>query len=104
MEPTSAANPTPASEAASPGSASWESCLERFRAACRSATPPTVPQLRDWLLLVCPEEQPDVLVDLVAEHLRCAWATGQGTRLEDYLAVFSDFPDFASPAGFMKPR
>jgi serine/threonine protein kinase len=69
---------------------SWDECLAQFRAACRSAKPPAIPAIRDWLGRVCVEEQPHVLVDLVAEHLRGSWETGNGTQLEAYATAFAD--------------
>jgi hypothetical protein len=75
------------------GTLSWKECLARFHAACADGKRPGIAELRDWVLRVPPEDQPDALVDLVAEHVRNSWQAGQGTRLEQYIEAHG--PDFA---------
>jgi len=81
-----------------PGSDRWEDCRNRFRAACRSASPPTNLAIRDWVRPFPAKEQPDLLADLVIEHLRCGWEAGHGPLLEEYVRELGlDYSDFASP-------
>lgn len=65
---------------------SWDDCLRKFREHCAGAGPPPIAELPRWADRVSAEERGDVLLDLVAEHLRASWQAGQPQRLEDYPA------------------
>jgi tetratricopeptide (TPR) repeat protein len=73
----------------------WEECRSRFRAACRSQSPPTIESLIDWVRPFSPEERAGLLVDLVVEHLRHGWEVGRGPLLDDYVRLLaSEFEEF----------
>src|SRR5689334_22237231 len=77
----------------------WEGALERFRIACRTRGPLEVAGLRAYLHDFPGAQQPDVLANLVGEHLLLTWQGGPGPRLEDYLAEFGgEFAGLVSPA------
>jgi tetratricopeptide (TPR) repeat protein/serine/threonine protein kinase len=84
---------------APPAAPSAEECRQRFRAACRSGPLPAVADLRRWLEPFPAADRPDVLADLVSEHLQCSWEIGRGVLLEQYVKEFGgDFEDYASAA------
>jgi tetratricopeptide (TPR) repeat protein len=79
------------------GVLSWNDCLAHFRADCAAGNRPNLAQLSERVSRVSAEDRPDVLVDLVAEHLRQSWQAGWGMRLEEYMeALGSDFDVVAS--------
>jgi serine/threonine protein kinase len=76
----------------------WESALQRFRAECQKSGPGAVAGLRAYLEAFLPEQRAEVLLDLVAAHVRASWEHGPGLCLEAYAAEFGgDFPELASP-------
>ena len=82
-----------------PASDQWEHCRNRFRTACRSEIPPPIQAIPDWVRSFLTEEQPDLLVDLVTEHLRCGWEAGRRPLLEDYVRdLGSNYGELASLA------
>jgi serine/threonine-protein kinase len=68
--------------------ARWEGILTVFREACLSDNPPAIAGLRAFLAGVPPDEQPMMLINLAAEHLKRTWQRGAGGRLEDYVAEY----------------
>jgi tetratricopeptide (TPR) repeat protein len=77
----------------------WEAVLRQFRAASTQHPPPQIADLQAYLMGLAPEEQPNVLADLVREHLRDSWKAGHGQTLEAYVAALGNaFPEFAALA------
>ena len=75
----------------------WESVIAEFRQSCESGTLPGFSEIRVILNSFPEDEQQDMLVNLVCEHLGQSWRLGRGERVENYIEAFGDaFPEFAS--------
>lgn len=78
--------------------AAWRAAIERLREDWQQGQRPAPLLLPDYLAEVPEKHRGGALEDLVAEHLRLAWAAGSGQPLEDYYhALAPAWPHLASP-------
>ena len=79
--------------------AAWLAAIEQLRADWASGTHPEIGRLPEYLRELPKDQRFEALQDLIADHLCLTWRTGQGPRLESYLAELSgEFAGLGSPA------
>jgi hypothetical protein len=80
--------------------AAWSAAVRQLQAGWADGMRPGIGDLRGLLEGVPAEHRRPAVQDLIAEHLRLTWQTGQGERLEAYLRAFAqELADLAAPAG-----
>ncbi len=65
--------------------AMWAAAMRHFKNDCEEGSIPEIRDLANYLAPIPEEHQFGALCDLVAAHMRCSWAAGEGRKLEAYL-------------------